>query len=68
MKTVVISEAFTGYPNGKRRSFAKGEEVEIAVAYADLLIEKGHAREKPSPAPAEAPASVVEPSAQKPKR
>ncbi len=45
MKTVVITESFTGYPNGKERSFTAGEEVEVANEFGDLIITKGHARE-----------------------
>lgn len=49
MKTVEILAGFTGYPNGKdRRHFAKGEEPELADAYADMIIGKSLAREKPT--------------------
>ncbi len=45
MKTVEITAGFTGYPNDKKRHFAKGDEPELADAYADMLIGKGLARE-----------------------
>ena len=45
MKTVRIKEAFTGYPGGKRRDFAIGEEPELPNEFADLIIGKGHAEE-----------------------
>ena len=48
MKTVAVTAGFTGYPNGKKRHFAKGEEPEIADAYADLIVGKGLAREVPA--------------------
>ena len=40
MKTVEILSAFTGYPDGKRRDFAKGETPDLDADYADLLIGK----------------------------
>lgn len=52
MKTVTITEDFTGYPSGKKVSFAKGAEVSVPDAFADLIVAKGHAREKVTPAPA----------------
>jgi hypothetical protein len=45
MKTIKILETFDGYPNGTRVTFTEGDEVEVAATYANLLIEKGHARE-----------------------
>jgi hypothetical protein len=54
MKTVVITEDFTGYPSGKKASFAKGAEVSVPDAFADLIVAKGHAREKVAPVPAKA--------------
>ena len=49
MKTVHITEAFTGYPHGKdKRDFAKGEETEVSNEYAELLVGKGLAREVPA--------------------
>ncbi|MGQ4273396.1 hypothetical protein [Terrihabitans sp. B22-R8] len=45
MKTVHILEPFTGYPSGKKRAFAKGEEPELPNDFADLIVKKGHARE-----------------------
>lgn len=45
MRTVKITETFDGYPNGKRVTYEKGTEVEVADAFADLIIEKGHAKE-----------------------
>jgi hypothetical protein len=56
MKTVEITTAFTGYPNDKKRHFAKGEEPELANDFADMIIGKGLAREKPA-APAKPAAS-----------
>ena len=52
MKTVVITEDFTGYPADKKTTFAKGAEVSVPDAFADLIVAKGHAREKVTPAPA----------------
>ncbi len=56
MKTVIVTEDFVGYPQGakegsKAQSFTKGQEVEVNATFADLIIEKGHAREKPPSAP-----------------
>ena len=56
MKTVIVTEDFVGYPQGakegsKAQSFIKGQEVEVNATFDDLIIEKGHAREKPSPTP-----------------
>lgn len=45
MRTVKISEDFTGYPSGKKRDFTKGETVEVPADFADLIVEKGHAKE-----------------------
>ena len=47
MKTIEILEDFEGYPSGKRRAFKKGETVEVAEPFADLVTspEKGHAKE-----------------------
>lgn len=51
MKTIHITEGFTGYPNGKdKREFAVGEEPELANDYAELILGKGLARELPAPA------------------
>lgn len=47
MKSVEITVGFTGYPSGKKRHFAKGETPELANDYADLIVGKGLAREKP---------------------
>lgn len=52
MKTLRIAEAFTGFPDGTEssaRSFAVGEVVDLDDAYADLIIAKGHAVERPEP-------------------
>lgn len=49
MKTVKILEDFTGYPAGKKASFAKGTEVSVSDAFADLIIAKGHAKEQDTP-------------------
>lgn len=54
MKTVEIIETFTGYPSGAKRSFAAGETVEVPNDFADLIIQKGHAREAKAAAPARA--------------
>ena len=52
MKTVEILVGHTGYPNGKdARHFAKGEEAELANDYADMIIGKSLAREKPAATP-----------------
>lgn len=52
MKTVEIMAGFTGYPNGKdKRHFAKGESPELANDFADLIVGKGLAREKPATTP-----------------
>jgi hypothetical protein len=45
MKTVVIDAGFTGYPAGKKRHFAIGEEPELSNEFADLIIGKGLAHE-----------------------
>ncbi|ODT50262.1 hypothetical protein [Devosia sp. 63-57] len=47
MKRVEIAVGFTGYPNGKRRHFAKGETPILADAYADLVVGKGHGAIRP---------------------
>lgn len=52
MKTVVIIEDFTGYPSGKKTAFVKGTEPSVPDTFADLIIAKGHAREKVSEKPA----------------
>ena len=50
MKTVEITQTFTGYPNEKdKRVFTEGEEAELSNDYADLVIGKGLAREKVAP-------------------
>lgn len=57
MKTIRVVEAFSGYPAGahegsKRRDFEKGAEVEVPNDFADLIVEKGHAKlveAKPEP-------------------
>lgn len=54
MKTVDIIEPFTGYPSGNKRAFTAGETVEVPNDFADLIIEKGHAREPRAAAPAKA--------------
>lgn len=59
MKTVKILETFDGYPNGKRRTFVSGTEIEIAGDYADLIVAKGHAREI-APKIDDKPAAVAE--------
>lgn len=51
MKTVQITETFTGYPNDKKRVFVEGEEPDLSDEYADLIVGKGHARLKPGPKP-----------------
>ena len=51
MKTIHVTEAFTGYPNGKdKREFALGEEPELSNEYAGLIVGKGLARELPAKA------------------
>ena len=48
MKTVEIIVPFTGFPDdtdASRRDFIAGEKPELPVAYADLIIGKGLARE-----------------------
>lgn len=52
MRTVHILEDFTGYPSGVKTSFAKGAEPSVPDAFADLIVAKGHARDKVSPPPA----------------
>ncbi|MHC2016310.1 hypothetical protein [Methylobacterium sp. CM6247] len=60
MKTIRITETFDGYPNGKdEKRFTKGDEPEVSNEFADLLVEKGLAKEieaKPVPAAPAAPA------------
>jgi hypothetical protein len=50
MKTVVIKEAFSAYPNEKLRHFEAGEEIEVSDEFGDLILGKGLAREKAPPA------------------
>ena len=45
MRTVEITDTFDGYPASKKVSFTKGEVVEVSEAYADILVEKGLAKE-----------------------
>lgn len=45
MRTIKAVEPFTGYPSGRKRSFEKGQEVEVPDDFADLVIGKGHAKE-----------------------
>ncbi|WP_264045518.1 hypothetical protein [Methylobacterium flocculans] len=53
MKTVRITETFDGFPNGKDEvRFTKGEEPTVSVAFADLIVGKGLAKEVAKPAPA----------------
>jgi len=65
MKTIIALEDFTGYPQGakegsKRHDFERGDELEVSEAFAELVIGKGHAKEKT------AKAEVKEPVAPKP--
>lgn len=57
MKSVEITVGFTGYPNGKKRQFAPGETPELANDYADLIIGKDLAREKPDQSPTPTPSN-----------
>lgn len=45
MKSVVITQGFTGYPAGQKRHFSIGDEPVLADDYADLIIGKGLASE-----------------------
>lgn len=54
MRTVAILEDFTGYPSGKKTAFVKGAEPSVPDTFADLIVAKGHARDKVTPAPAKA--------------
>jgi hypothetical protein len=57
MKTIKVTAGFTGYPNGRKRHFAYGEEAEVADTYADLIVSKGLASDatpKAAPKPAAA--------------
>jgi len=45
VRTIEITDTFDGYPASKKVSFVKGEVVEVSDAYADILIEKGLAKE-----------------------
>ncbi len=47
MKTVKITEGFTGYPTeaGGEVLFVVGDTSELSDAYADLILAKGHAVE-----------------------
>lgn len=45
MKTVTITSDFTGYPANKKREFRTGETVEVADGFAEMLVDKGLARE-----------------------
>ena len=49
MRDVQILVGFTGYPNGKKRAFSPGTE-NLADDYADLLVDKGLAKEIPTKA------------------
>jgi len=66
MKTVHITEPFAGYPNGKKREFTKGEELELSNDYADLIVGKGLGREMSAPAEAK-PTAVVSDEAREPR-
>lgn len=51
MRQVEITENFTGYPDDKaRRRFLAGETPNLAEAYADMLVEKGLAKDVPAKA------------------
>lgn len=53
MASVVITEAFTGYPNGKKREFVENEEpADLPTEFITLIVEKGHARRKTAAKPA----------------
>lgn len=39
-KVVPVAD-FTGYPDGQKTDFAKGEAVTVPASYADLLEAKG---------------------------
>lgn len=42
---IEVTRAFTGYPDGKKRSFAAGERPDgIPSDYAELLVKKGLAK------------------------
>lgn len=60
MRTVRITESFSGFPQGGKEGekpvlFTAGEEVEVSNTFADLIVGKGHAREV-TPVTAEEPA------------
>lgn len=60
MKKVEILEDFTGYPHERkegsgdeakvyslRQRFSKGQVVDVPIKFADMIIEKGHAKLAP---------------------
>lgn len=61
MKTVTILQDFVGYPGGKKRAFKAGETVEVPNDFADLIVEKKHAREAAKEEPAPAPRKEAAP-------
>ena len=64
MKTVEITESHYGYPDGnKKRYFEKGQTVEVANDYADLIVGKGQGKESKKAA---APAAKPQPPEMKP--
>ena len=46
MKDVVITEAFTGYPDGRtERAFAPSSDpISVPNEFAEMIVEKGHAK------------------------
>ena len=61
MKTVTIKADFTGYPAGKKREFRVGEDVEVANDFADMLVDKGLARETTARTPSRTTATETAP-------
>jgi hypothetical protein len=55
MKTIHVKQDFEGYPHGgkegeKAVKFVTGQEIEVSDAFADMVVDKGHARLVDAPA------------------
>ena len=46
--TVVILKEFTGYPGGVKTKFKAGDEPDLLPAFANMIVEKGHAKWMPN--------------------
>lgn len=43
MRRVKFKESIEAHPHGHRQVFTKGDEVDVSEAFANLVVEKGHA-------------------------